>query len=78
MTYLVRLLLDFDNVLPQFVTILDPRLVPEELFNLRIQYQKTGVGWESAKVRFNFAVTVHNGRLFDPREGKSSGLGGNY
>ena len=76
-THLVRLLLDFDNMLPQFLTILNPRFSLEEVFSLGIQYQKTGVGWESAKVRFDFAVAVHNGRLFDPREGKSSGLGGN-
>ena len=65
MTHLVRLLLDFDNVFPQFPAILDPRFGLEELFSLRVQYQKTGVRCESAKVRFN-AVTVHDCKRLDP------------
>ena len=65
MTHLIGLLLDFYNVLLQFLAILDPRFGLEELFSLRIQYQKTGVGWESTKVHFNFAVTVHDCRPLD-------------
>ena len=63
--YLVRLLLDLGDMLPQLLRILDPRFRLEERFFLRIQLQLAAVEVDGTEARFDFPVGGHDCRLVD-------------
>ena len=64
-TYLVRLLLNLDNMLPQLLRVLDPCFRLEERFFLRAQFQKSAIEAESAEVRSDLTVRTHDCRSVD-------------
>ena len=66
MSYLVRLLLDLDDVLLQPLGILNPRFDLEELFYIRPQHQQRAIQGESLEVRFDVGVLIHDCRPVDP------------
>ena len=67
-TYLVRLFLNFSNMFPQFICILDPSFLLEERFFLRVQFQQSAIEVDSTRRRFDFVVEGHDRWLMDLQE----------
>lgn len=61
--YLVSVLLNLDNMLPQLLRILDSCFRFGECFFLRIQLQRSAVEVKSTEVHFGSAVRIHDCRV---------------
>ena len=55
-THPVRFLISLDDMLPQFLRVMDPRFRLEERFFLRIQFQRSAIGADSPEVLSGFTV----------------------
>jgi hypothetical protein len=60
--YLVRLLLNLDDMFFQILRVLDPRFRLEECFFLWIQFQQSAVEVDGTETRFGFTVQSHSCR----------------
>ena len=63
--YLVRLLLNLDDMLFRVLRVLDPRFRLEECFFLWIQFLQSAVEVDGTETRFGFTVQSHGYRPVD-------------